>query len=332
MWMLKNRTPYAADKNWIRDKRGMHHWLVALKATFDVSAHGRVALADEQPPPALAPEYRGDPGSSSLRFDSDLLARKPTTDILVDAAAHAPRGNPAATVPVLLRVDRLEKALLVHGPRVYYQGATGPTTSAPRPFVTRPIEYEAAFGGTDLSHPNPQQHRIDARNPVGKGFAVDFKTVENQPAHSVEYPRGNPEKVGPAGYGPLAAFWSPRRERMGTYDAAWEKQKRPLLPDDYDERAGLSAPDDQRPAQPLRGGEMVLLENLTPEGRLVFQLPIIIPTFVTHVNGREEEHPATLTTVFVAAEKKQVSLTWQGSLPIHSRELEYLDLTEIGEK
>jgi hypothetical protein len=332
MWMLKNRTPYAADKNWIRDKRGLHHWLVAVKATFDVSAHGKLTLADEQPPPVLAPDYRGDPTSTSLRSDSDLLAVKPGTDILLDACAHAPRGRPAATVPVLLRVDRVQKALVVHGTRVYYQGPMGLTTSAPRPFVTRPILYEDAFGGTDTGNPNPRKHRIDSRNPVGKGFAVDSKTLENQPAHSIEYPHGNPAKLGPAGFGPLTAFWSPRVERMGTYDAAWEKNKKPLLPDDYDERAALSAPDDQRPAQPLRGGEAVLLENLTPDGRLLFQLPAIVPTFLTHVAGREEQHPARLTTVFVAAEKMQVSLTWQGSVPVASRDVDYLDVTEIGEK
>ena len=235
-------------------------------------------------------------------------------------------------MPVLLRVDRMQKALLVHGTRVYYQGAVGLTTTAPRPFVTRAIEYEAAFGGTDTSNPDPRKHRLDSRNPAGRGIAADPKTLENQEAHSIEYPHGNPAKVGPAGFGPLTSFWSPRVERMGTYDAVWEKRKKPLLPDDYDERAAQSAPDDQTPAQPLRGGEAVLLENMTPEGRLMFLLPTIVPTLLTHVNGREVEHPAWLATVFVAPETMKVSLTWQGSLPVHSREVDYLDVTEIGER
>lgn len=79
MWSLDNRTPYAAGRNWVRDKTGAHHWLVAVKATFQVAPDGRLSLGDEQPPPLLAPIHRGDPGLSSLRADSDLLALKPGT-------------------------------------------------------------------------------------------------------------------------------------------------------------------------------------------------------------------------------------------------------------
>ena len=60
MWALTNETAYAADRNWIRDKQGVHHWLVAVKATFGIGPAGRLKLADEQLPPLLAPEYRGD--------------------------------------------------------------------------------------------------------------------------------------------------------------------------------------------------------------------------------------------------------------------------------
>jgi len=37
MWALKNRTPYAAERTWVRDRSGAHHWIVAVKATFDLS-------------------------------------------------------------------------------------------------------------------------------------------------------------------------------------------------------------------------------------------------------------------------------------------------------
>lgn len=75
MWALSNRTAYAAERNWTRDKDGLHWWLVAVKATFDIGPDGRLRLADEQLPPVLIPEYFGGPGRSSLRYDSDLLAR-----------------------------------------------------------------------------------------------------------------------------------------------------------------------------------------------------------------------------------------------------------------
>ena len=62
MWALKNHTPYAAERNWTRDKRGVHQWIVAVKATFAIATDGKLSLLDEQPPPVLAPEYHGEPG------------------------------------------------------------------------------------------------------------------------------------------------------------------------------------------------------------------------------------------------------------------------------
>ncbi len=52
MWALDNRTVFAADRNWIRDKSGAHHWLVAVRATFDIDLKGRLSLADQQSRPS----------------------------------------------------------------------------------------------------------------------------------------------------------------------------------------------------------------------------------------------------------------------------------------
>jgi hypothetical protein len=332
MWSLTNHTQYSAERNWTRDKTGVHHWVVAVKATFDIDRNGKLSLADEQEPPLLAPEYRGDPATSSLLAESDLLYVKPRTDVLLDAHAHAPKGRAAATVPVSLRVGDIEKTLLVHGTRVYYRGAVGMTTSAPRPFVTAPIQWESAFGGTDTTHPDARKHRIDARNPVGRGLVVDPTRLDNQLAHTIEYPNGNPAKVGPAGFGPLASFWSPRLERAGTYDERWARSKKPLLPDDYDDRFANAAPEDQQPAKPLRGGEPIAVVNMTPEGVLRFELPKIFLAFSSKIRGRVEEHRARLATVFIALERMKLSLVWQSTLMVPQKQVDYLDTTVIREK
>lgn len=332
MWSLTNHTPYAAERNWTRDKTGVHHWVVAVKATFDIDRSGQLSLADVQEPPALAPEYRGDPGNSSLLTESDLLYVKPRTDVLLCACAHAPKGRAVATVPVSLRVADLEKTLLVHGTRVYYRGAVGMTTSAPRPFVTSPIEWESAFGGTDTTHPDARKHRIDLRNPVGRGVAAEPVRLENQMAHTIEYPTGNPAKIGPAGFGPVASFWSPRLERAGTYDERWERSKKPLLPDDYDDRFANAAPEDQQPAKPLRGGEPVTLVNMTPEGTLRFELPKIFLAFSSKIRGRVEEHRARLATVLIEPERMKLVMVWQSTLMVPQKQVDYLDTTVIREK
>src|SRR5262245_29118981 len=104
MWAINNRTPYATGRNWTRGKTGAHYWIVAVKATFTVTPYGPLKLADEQTPVILAPEYYGEPGVSSLKYDSELLAIKPATDVLVNAFAHAPGGRPTPQVPVSLRI------------------------------------------------------------------------------------------------------------------------------------------------------------------------------------------------------------------------------------
>jgi hypothetical protein len=332
MWSLDNHTPYAAERTWIRNKQGRHLWVVAVKATFDVRTDGRLALADEQPPPALAPDYGGEPGLSSLRWDSDLMYAKTGTDVIAEAQAHAPKGKPQERVLVALRVGPIFKQLYVYGPRIYYDGAFGLTTTPPSSFTRQPISYELAYGGRDLTDPNPSKHRIDGRNPVGRGFAVDSKHLVRQPAHQIEYLDGSPAKRGPAGFGPIDPAWSPRRERAGTYDAEWEKRKKPLLPDDYNELYGSCSPADQRVEKNLTGGERVEMLNLTPSGVVAFELPRIHLGYSTHFGSRREEHRGQLVTVLLRPEIMQVSLVWQTTLYVSPRDGDYLDVTRIWEK
>ncbi|WNG20909.1 DUF2169 domain-containing protein [Cystobacter fuscus] len=332
MWGLKNRTAYAAERNWTRDKNGVHWWLVAVKATFNITPGGRPILADTQLPPVLVPEYFGEPGRSSLRYDSDLLAAKPGSELLVIAHAHAPHGRPVPTVPVSLRIERLHKELLVHGERIYESGWRNVTVTRPQSFTTRPIRYEFAFGGSDLSDPDPQKHRTDERNPIGRGFARRAAHVVGKLAHAIEYPRGDPAEMGPAGFGPIDPSWMPRRALAGTYDERWEQSKKPLLPDDFDPLFALSAPADQRLDKPIIGGERVELLNMTPDGALIFELPRISISCTTRIGMRSEKHSARVVTVLVEPEERRLFLVWQSVLRVAAPDADYLDETEIVEQ
>jgi len=332
MWALNNGTPYAAERTWIRDKNGAHHWIVVVKATFDIGENGKLTLADEQLPPLHEPEYYGEPGLSSLRYEADLVAPKPGTDVIVNAHAHAPKGKPARSVDVALRVGKLTKSLVVHGTRVYTSGLGGLGTNKPIPFTSKPITYEWAYGGSNLDDPDPRKQAMDGRNPVGKGFPKSASRLANTPAHSVEYPAGDPAKTGPAGFGAIASYWSPRRELAGTYDAKWVEKRKPLLPADYDERFVLCAPPDQRLPKHLRGGEQIALLNMTPDGLLSFELPKIYFTFSSRFGSKAEEHRSKLVSVTVEPEDRCLIVAWQTSLLVRAQDLDYLDETTVGEK
>ncbi|MBU8895146.1 DUF2169 domain-containing protein [Corallococcus sp. M34] len=332
MWCLKNRTAYAAERNWTRDRDGAHWWVVAVKATFDVLPTGKLKLADEQMLPVLVPEYYGEPGASSLRYDSDLLAAKPGTDVLVNAHAHAPGGKPAAAVPVALRVGGLDKRLLVHGERFYRRGVFGLNLSPPRPFSSRQIRYEWAFGGQDFSDPDSRKHRMDERNPIGRGLAVKSASLVDQPAHCLEYLQGDAAVMGPAGFGAIDRSWVPRRNLAGTYDERWARTKRPLLPEDYDPAFARSAPMDQCLHRYLVGGELIELVHMTPEGVLRLRLPTIVLSFRSRFGARRREHAGQMVTVIVEPEEHRLLVVWQTALRVAAQEVDYLDETEIVER
>src|SRR5690242_10405038 len=169
MWALRNTTPYAAERTWLRDKSGVHQWIVVVKATFEVTESGKVSLASEQAPPVAAPEHHGEPGRSSLKYEADLVLPKSTTDVLCIGNSYAPKGQPVRKLAVALRVGPVRKELVVFGTRVYYSALVGAALSKPAEFVVRPMTYEWAYGGTDLTDPDPKKQAMDPRNPVGKG-------------------------------------------------------------------------------------------------------------------------------------------------------------------
>jgi hypothetical protein len=327
MWAVLNCTPYAADRSWGRDKNGVHEWIVAVKATFDVKPNGNLVLADEQPPPLLVPEYNGKDGASSLRYEADLVGPKPATDVVLNGTAYAPQGRPTAEFPVSLRLGSMHKIIKVVGHRAWKHGMFGGSPSAPEPVTQVPIVYERAYGGFDQSDLDPKKHRLDARNPVGCGMV----TQAGQPLPSFEYPSGRIEEAGPAGFGALASYWSPRRELSGTYDEAWQKGRFPLLPEDWDPRCLLCSPADQRLDGYLRGGELVELENLTPDGKLRFTLPKVYLRFRTRIDKRTEEHQGRLSTVVIEPDLWRLTMVWQSCLKVRTN-VDYLDETIVSEK
>lgn len=327
MWAIDNRTPFKAAKGWGRDRDGVHEWLVALKATFDIRDDGSLRIADEQVAPLQMPEYSGEPGASSLEYDADVVGPKPTTDIIVNGTAYAPGERASNDFTVTVRAASIEKSLRIRGLRRWEDGAFGLRPSDMQPVTSQTLRYEHAYGGFDRTHPDPAKQRLDLRNPVGCGLVPR----EGDLLPSIEYPSGSVEKNGPAGFGAIDSFWSPRREFAGTYDEQWRKERFPLLPMDWDPRSRLCAPLDQRPSASLRGGELVELMNLTPDGLMRFTLPRIFLRFRTRIDGRLEEHAAHLGTVVIEPDHRRVMLVWQSALTVRENG-DYLEHTIISEK
>ncbi len=329
MWALDNRTPYEAERTWVRDAEGKHHWIVVVKATYDIDQSGKLSLSEDPMPPLHAAEYVGADGQSSLRYEADLVAMKPGTDVYLNATAHSPLQKPVTRLEVGFRLASIQKRLIVHGDRIWERSmAGGASPSKPQPFTTMPITYERAFGGIDQQDVDSKKHGFEAHNPVGTGFATNPAHLMGKPVANLEIP-GEKKEIGrPAGLGAIACFWSPRRELAGTYNERWAAQRQPMLPEDYNPTTLLCAPEDQQVAGYLKGGAVAELVNLNASGRLRFALPDVNYRFRTQFGSNEQEHTGELVSVVIEPDASRLILVWQTSLPVGNNG-EYLDSTMI---
>jgi hypothetical protein len=334
MWALNNLTPFAAERSWVRDKNGAEIWLVAVRGTFNIFPDGMLEIAEKQSDVCLAPEYSGEPGKSSLRYESDLLHTKPQTDVILHGYAYAPYGKYATQTDVAIKISSINKKLRVFGDRYWIRNSDflGMKITKPEPFVKMSIVYERAFGGCDQKSDNPKKHSWEPRNPIGTGFAVEAKHLEGQKLPNVEHPRSLitswDQRPAPAGFGPIAGNWQPRLQFAGTYDQKWQEEKLPLLPDDFNERFYQCSPLDQQASGYLTGGETAEIFNLTPQGYLKFRLPIVKLHFETNFGRDRIAHTANLHTVIIESDHPRLIMVWHTMLPCHTKVLK-LETTTI---
>lgn len=318
MWQVDNQTPFAAERGWVRDRNGAEIWLVAVKATFDIKADGTTEVSKQQPPVLRMPEYHGEPGKSSIKYDADLVLTKRATDVIVVGHACAPAGTAVTQLDAGFRVGPIQKVLRVFGDRTW--GAFGST--APQPFEKMPLVYERALGGIDLKSKSPEKD-WEWRNPVGTGFAVSGRNATGLKLPNIEDPTNLisswADRPAPAGFGVIAGHWQPRVALAGTYDDHWMQTRQPLLAEDLDDRFFQGAPADQQTPEFLRGGEPVALLRLTPVGDLRFLLPKLYFGFETRFyDGSREIHKTRkLHTVILEPDFPRVSIVWHTVLPCH---------------
>ena len=187
------------------------------------------------------------------------------------------------------------------------------------------IVYERAYGGFDPESREKDRPQWDERNPLGTGFALSSSKIDGMKLPNIEYPdqpiRKWKDRPEPAGFGPICSHWQPRARLAGTYDEKWQRERLPLLPNDFDDRHFQCVPIDQQSPQFLSGGEPTVLTNLTPGGTLRFNLPRIFLGFETffYTGERQLHDRPKLHTVIIEPDFSRVSLVWHSALPCHPK-------------
>jgi hypothetical protein len=333
---IRNKTPFPAHLAPLLDKHGRESAVVAIKGTFSIrNKADALKPADKQEPVVLADVYHGEPDAASLKYESDITARKPGTD--VSLLGHAYTHEPGkSSVDVGLKVGGLSKTARAFGDRVWFKALGFWVPSEPRPFEKIVLQYERAFGGKDFSHENPKKHSQERRNPVGTGYVTMGKDgfLEDLPLPNIEDPADAIVRAGdkpaPAGFGLIPGHWLPRSDFAGTYDEAWKKNRFPFLPADFDERFYHAASPGLSSAAKFAGGEPVRYVNLAKERDVSFALPRRTLKVAASVKGKAGTYPALLDSVVIEPDEGRVMLTWKAIIPCN-RDFLYIDDIRVTE-
>lgn len=311
-----------------------HSITVVAKALFRLAPGELTELLDDDElayPIGDVPATEDEEGGE-IRYASDFVHYKPRTDLILVGSCHPPGSEPVPSCRVTFQVGQIGRSLQVSGDRWWSGGNVGHRMTDPYPFTRMELSWERAYGGP---------HCPD--NPVGRGngpiLLEDGR--EAWPLPNIEYPEqlvAAPEdRPIPAGFGPVAMDWTPRRERTGTYDQEWLRSRWPWYPADLDWGFFNASTRDLQPEGYLQGDEDLFLENLHPDE----------PTFRTRLPGirvrcfanrlpeafdspprteRERqdwspppdeamdfvEIPLGLDTLWVDADAGRVALVWRG--------------------
>jgi hypothetical protein len=327
---------------------GIPIFSVLVKRTYDIKSGQEAIRTELTNPITLTDIYydNGDPRSSTVKYESDMVPYKIATDFVVIGKAYAPRGEPISQIDASVEVADVQKMIRVVGNRkCVFRDDKPPIFTDPLEFTEMEIRYDKAYGGSDdLSLPGLPL--VYPRNTMGKGFAVKNirEVVDGLALPNLEDPNDllTPEKLIlddiyrwnllplPQGFGWFQKIWYPRCSFVGSVpgyvniDDVMQEELLGLVPKGQIALAkqfklpsfdikfnngasiGLVLPF-------MSGGESVELTNMTKDGRLEFILPKEAPSIMLNISLGENELKPFLHSVCVRLDEMQVDMVWRGA-------------------
>jgi hypothetical protein len=336
MLEIQNRTSFEAAVVPSQNKEGYDYAVITVKGTFEIGKNAKdLPIAEAQAPIVWSDEHYGEPGQSSVKYESDIFPSKKGTDVILLGHAYASKKSDK-WVDVGLQIGTLSKNVRVFGNRYWHRSVVSWGWSEPAPFERIPLMYEKAFGGMDTSDPNPGKHGYEKRNPVGTGFNLSGikERLEGLPFPNLEDPQelicSWKDRPSPAGFGFIGRNWEPRVNYAGTYDESWQKKRCPLLPEDFDERYYNGASPGLIGNPSLKAGAAVQITNAFKTGVLAFNLPKRSIDATVWIKGKETVHTLTMDTVIIEPDEMRILLVWRATVPCF-RQFLYIDRVRIKE-
>jgi hypothetical protein len=320
MQIVSNSTGMAAALSVAVDKEGRDYCVVVVKGTYAIEADGSARLADEQEKIVLADIHHGDPDKTSVKYECEFAPFKPLAELIINGQAYSPTGEPVTEVLTGIQVGPVRKIAKVLGDRIWQKTVGGLSPSPPQPFVTMPLIYERAFGGSDHTHENPKHHGTETRNPLGRGFNKNpnSSAIADRPLPNLEDPARPIESwsdvPAPIGFGSVGRGWHPRIQYAGTYDDRWLAERSPFLPADFVNEYFLAAPVDQQMSS-LRGQTVQCL-NMAPQRIVVCMLPEIDLQISGRLGTSSVEVTPVFDTAIIEPDKYRFMAIWRAAIPL----------------
>ncbi len=313
-------------------------------------ANGQAAIEDEEQIPFTeADEFWGEgkPQTNAMKLESDLVAYKPMTDVVLIGKAHSPKAAKVAFLDVGIQIGASRKIARVIGNRKAYVTATGIDFTAPEPFSEMPLDFSRSYGGSDLKSDEGLTYTY-LKNPVGRGFVIKnhSKAIQDLLLPNLEDPQRllTPQNIAlgrfekwreapdPVAFGYQNKNSHPRFTLAGLPPDQWaqaEAERQQSLKS----MPAVGAPGSPIPPQPapmlnpmffngapkgmclppLRGDEAIKLAYIDKDAaQFSFGLPGIRPKAWIDVGDGREEMSMSLHTAIIYKETNQVSLVWRG--------------------
>lgn len=319
---LINQTSLPARVHPHQDPKGRMRALLIAKSTWGIDS-GRLARAEQQVGIFLRPQSLrlGDldlnqsqrqalgkrEDEEIIWLDHDLAPPKPMFDLLITGYVTPPEGHVKTKIEASVRIGDQRTTLEAHVPRYWKPGLLNPTPEPMSKILHRvPISYALA----DWS----------------AGFPLDPGPEHSQMLPWLQRPgvpcrRTRHDKC-PAGFGYWPENAAHRKCYSGTYDKAWQWQRMPDLPIDFDDRFyNVAHPELQLKQMPAPGTE-ILLTHLSETPQLSIRVPSLeLMAQVTTTGGRVlpsvSLRPDTLT---IEPEHSRMSLIQRATLSMGDSE------------
>jgi hypothetical protein len=314
---LINQTPLSVKLHPHIDTTGRRLMLLIAKATWRIDT-GRLAPPEQQvavfnqPQSLSLGEFDLDDAQRAAlgkreqdkvtRLDHDLVPPKPQFDLLVAGYVTPPEAHRGLKIKAAISVDSRQAILEAHAPRFWLKGLTGHT-----------IEF-----GAKRLHRTPMSYAVA---DFQAGFPLE--TQENHPQQlpwlqrpGVTARRKHHDKH-PAGFGYWPENAAHRQCHSGTYDKAWEQERKPLPPKDFSNRFFNCAHPDLQWPQPLMPSTEIRLIHLAESPELTLKMPgLKLATQASTADGTVLPSVAlTPDTLTIEPDQQRMTLVQRTALP-----------------